>query len=291
MPRESRPLLTAEAFGDLARSLARFANRAAPDIAAALLIPRSGRVVSVADAPAAPALGPDAAVTPGSPTPYRLTQRTNSGDGWTVVNDRLELDIHGETSMTHVDTTAHFTSDLSAVRPAGVDPLMGLAASGLVGRGILIDVPGVLGKSTDGQVVTFADVQEVLSRTGLDPRPGDAVYINLGRSERARSDIPLFSLPTAGLSIECASWLAGIAPSVVVTDEGLDPSPSEVEGLHVPWHLLMLTVLGVPMVDRAMLAPLSAACAEAARWEFLSVIAPLPIPGASGSPVNPIAIL
>jgi kynurenine formamidase len=283
--------MTGEAFGDLARRIATTASRPASDVTAALALARAGRVVPLADAPAFPALAADAAVKPNSPHPYRLTQWTESGEGWTAVNDRLELDIHGETSMTHLDTTAHFAWVLQADRPAAVDPLTELAGEGLVGRGILIDVPGVLGASTAGQVITLADVNEVLRRTGLDPRPGDALHINLGRTERARSDVPLGSVPTAGLSIECADWVAALAPSVIVTDEGLDPFPSEVAGLPVPWHVLMLTVLGVPLVDRAMLAPLSIACAEVSRWEFLSVIAPLPIPGASGSPVNPIAVL
>jgi kynurenine formamidase len=291
MPRESRLLMTGEAFGDLARRLAATARRPAADVAAALATPRAGRVVSLADAPAAPALASDAVVTPNSPHPYRLTQWNECGDGWTAVNDRLELDIHGETSMTHLDTTAHFASDLQAHQSDAVDPLVELASAGLICRGILIDVPGVLGASTAGQVITLADVHEVLRRTGLEPRPGDALHINLGRTQRARSDVPLGTVPTAGLSIECADWVAALAPSVVVTDEGLDPFPSEVAGLPVPWHVLMLTVLGVPLVDRAMLAPLSGACAEVARWEFLSVIAPLPIPGASGSPVNPVAVL
>jgi kynurenine formamidase len=290
MPRLSRPLMTAEAFGELARRLAPTASRSTPDVAAALAIPRTGRVVSLADPPAGPALEPDAMPVTGAPSAYRLTQWTEQGEGWTAVNDRLEIDIHGGPSMTHIDATSHFEWDLVADRALPEDPVAELAR-GLVGRGVLIDVPGVLGASAAGQVVTMADVQEVLARTGLEPRTGDALYINLGRTERARSDVPLGAVPAAGLSIECAEWLADLAPTVVVTDEGLDPFPSEVEGLPVPWHVLLLTVLGVPMVDRAMLTPLSSACAEVSRWDFLSVIAPLPIPGASGSPVNPVAIL
>jgi hypothetical protein len=39
------------------------------------------------------------------------------------------------------------------------------------------------------------------------------------------------------------------------------------------------------------LEALSAACAQDRRWEFMLVAAPIPITGAVGGPVNPLAIL
>ena len=58
----------------------------------------------------------------------------------------------------------------------------------------------------------------------------------------------------------------------------------------MPWHILTLTSLRIPLVDMANLTPVADACAQFERWEFLSVLAPLNLPGASGSPVNPLAI-
>jgi hypothetical protein len=49
--------------------------------------------------------------------------------------------------------------------------------------------------------------------------------------------------------------------------------------------------MGMPIIDNADLEPLAATCAELDRWEFQLVVAPLVIEGATGSPVNPIAIL
>jgi hypothetical protein len=54
--------------------------------------------------------------------------------------------------------------------------------------------------------------------------------------------------------------------------------------------VLLLSVLGIPLVDAADLVPLAATCADLQRWEFFSVIAPLHIPFASGSPINPLAV-
>lgn len=49
--------------------------------------------------------------------------------------------------------------------------------------------------------------------------------------------------------------------------------------------------MGVPLLDNLDLEALSAACAEAGQYEFLLTVAPLNIPGGTGSPVNPVAVL
>jgi hypothetical protein len=43
------------------------------------------------------------------------------------------------------------------------------------------------------------------------------------------------------------------------------------------------------MFDNCDLEALSEAAAQRDRWEFLLTVAPIPIPGGTGSPVNPIA--
>ena len=54
---------------------------------------------------------------------------------------------------------------------------------------------------------------------------------------------------------------------------------------------IALPYMGMPFVDNVDLEPLAEACATAARWEFMFVVAPLVVRGGTGSPVNPIAIL
>ena len=49
--------------------------------------------------------------------------------------------------------------------------------------------------------------------------------------------------------------------------------------------------MGMPLLDNAYLEPLAGACSEASRYEFLFLTAPLIVPGGTGSPVNPIAVL
>jgi hypothetical protein len=49
--------------------------------------------------------------------------------------------------------------------------------------------------------------------------------------------------------------------------------------------------MGLQLLDYLQFEDLVPLCEEARRWAFLCVIAPLRLPAATGSPVNPIAIL
>jgi kynurenine formamidase len=57
-----------------------------------------------------------------------------------------------------------------------------------------------------------------------------------------------------------------------------------------PIHALQLTAMGMLVSDSLQLEELANACEEERRWEFMVVGLPLRLPGATGSPWNPIAI-
>ena len=63
-------------------------------------------------------------------------------------------------------------------------------------------------------------------------------------------------------------------------------SPSSLRGAV---HDFALLYLGVHLFDNCDLEALADAAAAKRRWEFLLTAAPLPIPGGTGSPINPIA--
>ena len=48
--------------------------------------------------------------------------------------------------------------------------------------------------------------------------------------------------------------------------------------------------MGLACADSLQLEELSKACEEEGRWEFLTILAPLRLPGGTGSLVNPIAV-
>ena len=55
--------------------------------------------------------------------------------------------------------------------------------------------------------------------------------------------------------------------------------------------MLAINALGMHLLDYLQFEDLVPLCETAGRWSFLCVVAPLRLPGGTGSPVNPIAIL
>jgi hypothetical protein len=61
------------------------------------------------------------------------------------------------------------------------------------------------------------------------------------------------------------------------------------EWIH-PLHSVGLARMGLVLVDNIAVEKLSEACQEEQRWEFFFTVAPLRIPKATGSAVNPLCI-
>ena len=82
--------------------------------------------------------------------------------------------------------------------------------------------------------------------------------------------------PAPGLALDCARWLRA----------------TEVAGFAVyqPLHVLCIPYMGMLVGEIWDLEGLGTACAEDRQYDFQLVAAPLPITGAVGTPVNPLAI-
>ena len=65
--------------------------------------------------------------------------------------------------------------------------------------------------------------------------------------------------------------------------------PSQVQGIVLPVHLVLIVGMGVHILDNLDLEAVSELAAARKRWDFLLTVAPLPVEGGTGSPVNPIA--
>lgn len=284
-------------FDDFDRLRTRLA-RAEPSVVSARQRLAAAGLVVDGLAIGAGAPSPSAGATP---VPAYAVEQTREGtDRWHAVNDRVTFEVHGAASMTHMDFVSHFAWS-AAGAPAGEPGAAGASGArgasgapaphvdGVVGRGVLIDLPAFLGRELAAGEKAGADaVRGALERQGTSLRPGDTAWIRFGRARPRRADDTL-DAPMPGLSLECADLLADAA--AIVTDGGLDGSPSEVAGIPTPWHILVLTALRIPLVDLAELTRLSRACGAARRWEFLSVLAPAPLRDTSGAPLTPIAVL
>jgi hypothetical protein len=79
--------------------------------------------------------------------------------------------------------------------------------------------------------------------------------------------------------------------AVLGSDGNNDTAPSLTDGVAFPVHVLAINALGVMLLDYLQFDDLVRICEETTRWTFLCVIAPLRLPTATGSPINPIAVL
>lgn len=104
---------------------------------------------------------------------------------------------------------------------------------------------------------------------------GCAVLLRSGRFRRRREVGPWDAdAACAGFHVDAVPLLAERAISLLGADGDSDVRPSPVEGLHSPVHALAVAAMGVPLLDNLDLEALSAACAEAGRYEFMIVVSP-----------------
>jgi len=225
---------------------------------------------------------------------------SNGIDGYEAARDHLSFDVHGLWT-THVDALSHMFVDgrmyggrpASEVRSDGARANTVLTmADGVIGRGVLLDVPRTLGIDflDNGEVVTVADLEATEERQGVRVGSGDVLLVAWGRERRRRTKRGFDGF--SGLHPDCLPWLAEREVAVLGSDGISDPMPFlGTPDWPFPIHQIGIVALGLPLIDNVRLAPLSERCAELERWEFLFTMAPLRIPKGTGCPVNPVAVL
>ncbi|WP_369368416.1 cyclase family protein [Streptomyces sp. CG4] len=216
--------------------------------------------------------------------------------------DFIAADYHGK-GITHLDALCHiaYRGQLYGGRAAGdvVDTagarFGAVSALGpLVTRGVLLDLPAVLGIGwlEPGQAVHAPDITAAEQALDVTIGEGDAVLLRSGQVRR-RMALGAWDpdMASAGFHVDALPLLAERGIALLGGDGDSDVRPSPVEGVHSPVHALAVAAMGVPLLDNLDLEALSAATAEAGRYEFLLVVAPLNVPGGTGSPVTPVAVL
>jgi kynurenine formamidase len=93
-----------------------------------------------------------------------------------------------------------------------------------------------------------------------------------------------------GLHPACLPWLRDRGVAAIGADGPQEVRPSPFPDLAIPVHSIAIAAMGLWLVDNCQLEDLAAQCDELGRWDFFFSLAPIKIEGATGSPVNPIAI-
>jgi len=258
------------------------------EILAALGEVTLGRTVSLA----APIEHRPAADNP-DPAEHQMTGPlgADAGPGLAFSMDRIAMNIHGNADS-HIDALCHVIFDGTLYNGVAADT--GVAADGLVGRGVLLDVPRSRGVPwlEPGDHVTVADVLAAEQDQRVRIGQGDIVLVRVGHRRRRTEQGPWDAAEVrAGLHPEVLPLLAGRRIAALGSDGNNDTAPSAVAGVDFPVHVLTVNALGLHLLDYLEFAELRQVCEQIGRWSFLCVIAPLRLPTGTGSPVNPIAIV
>lgn len=190
---------------------------------------------------------------------------------------------------------AHDTDDSTLAGESGVlVESIDRLTNGVVGRGILLDLPRIAGRPwlDDGTRIFPSDLDACAERSGVTVQPGDIVLVRTGKLDRTRGrDWGGYANGAApGLSVHCAGWLHDRQVAAVATDTPyVEVVPGEVEQCTLPLHLIAMRSMGLLLGKAFWLDDLARACAEDGTYEFLFAAPPLPI-ASYGSPINPLAI-
>jgi kynurenine formamidase len=172
------------------------------------------------------------------------------------------------------------------------------ASDRICGRAVLLDVGrtlGAAGELPDGFAITPTHLEDTITAQGPTAAVGrgDIVLVRTGRLARARREGwgTYAGGPAPGLSFLTADWLHDNEIAAVATDTwGFEVRPNEFDGAFQPLHQVCIPHIGLFIGEMWDLDALAQDCATDGVWHFLLVAAPLPVTGAVGAPVNPIAM-
>jgi len=176
----------------------------------------------------------------------------------------------------------------------GIETVAGVIA----GRGVLLDVGRALGNGgelPDGFAITRAHLEETIARQGATSAVGrgDIVVVRTGQLSRCRREGwgDYAGGPAPGLSFTAADWLHDTEIAAIATDTwGFEVRPNEFDDAFQPLHQVAIPHIGLFLGEMWDPDALAVDCAAGGGYDFWLTAAPLPITGAVGSPINPIAV-
>ncbi|HSL97146.1 MAG TPA: cyclase family protein [Candidatus Deferrimicrobiaceae bacterium] len=286
------------------------ARQTPADVVAAARLVREGRMISLAAA-----RYPGMPLFPGHPPFQVLNYRTPRGirvtgaKPWGPVNDAglgymAEYVMATSHSGAHIDALAHMTvaDDMHWYGGGNADEHLTdfgpthLDASTMppfFTRGVLLDAAGHrdLACLPKGSPIDAAELEAIAAAEGVEVRPGDVVVIRTGYMGLWPDAEAMAAHKTPGPDISAAQWLLDHGVVATGTDTETyevqpapDPGPT---GNPQPVHTLLLIQNAVYLMESLDLETL----ARERVHEFLFVALPLKIRGATGSMVDPVAVV
>jgi kynurenine formamidase len=278
-----------------------------PKLTQALMgLVRSGTVYSLA------VMHYEGMQVPGPMVPYTLSGRIRHGDLKDIVpaSAAAEIITMSAHTATHIDALCHVgefqnadgevDSDGEVHIYAGEGKTTPAATLGsytgqqfmsiaemppIITRSILLDVAGYKGVSVlpENYAISVEDVQGTMANQETTLSAGTAVLVRTGYYQHLRDDNIIYRDSIAGLSLEAAQFLVEqgmiLAGADTMSVEALPP-------MSHPVHRFLLVHNGITHLENVYLEELAAQRV----YEFLLIVTPLRLLGATGSWVHPIAI-
>jgi kynurenine formamidase len=241
------------------------------------------------------------------PAQHRMVRAGDAGPypGYPDLNvalDYIGVECHG-VATSHVDALCHvFVGGrmyngyaATEVRSTGAErnDVMPMA-DGVVTRGVLLDVPRLKGVPylAPDYRISIADLEAAEAMQNVQVESGDVLIVHLGREARTAAE-GLFNSAEglAGLHPECVGWFSERGVAMLGSDGMNDPQPNwQADGWPIPVHYLGICGMGMTLMHNLETARLAERLSAGRRGDFLFALAPLKVPGATGSPANPLAI-
>jgi len=159
----------------------------------------------------------------------------------------------------------------------------------VVTRGVMIDVAAYKGMKMlpAAYCITVADLQGTLKKQGTALKPGDTVLVRSGQLSVWPDKAEMGKGNGAGLGLEAVKWLAEQNKTILM---GVDQAAFECDSPDStnphPVHEYMLIQNGIHIMEFVYLENL----AKDKVYEFMFVVTPLKIKGATGSMIRAIGI-
>src|SRR6185436_13895066 len=164
---------------------------------------------------------------------------------------------------------------------------------GLNTRAVLLDIPRLKNVPylEPGTAVYQEDVEAWEKMSGAKIQSGDVILLRTGRWAR-REKVGPWSVgrSAAGFHASIIPFIKARGVAIVGSDAASEVTPSMVEGVGLPVHTLLITALGVNILDNQDLEAVADVAAKLKRWTFMITINPMPVTGGTGSPMNTLAI-
>jgi kynurenine formamidase len=219
-------------------------------------------------------------------------------DGGSAANDIIVLGTH---VGTHMDALAHVSQDgqlhggieAASAQVGGRFPTKGIdEVPPLLTRGLLLDVPAAIGVEScePAYEITPQDLDRCLERQDVVPRPGDVLLVRSGWGRLWSEGAAYIGRETGvpGVGEAGATWLAEHRPAAVGADTIAFEHLSAGKGhATLPAHRVLLVEAGINIIETMDLEGLAADGVH----EFTFVGIPLPLVGATGSPLRPLAVV